>query len=453
MGAASGRIDHDRCRFGLRRAGPRRKRVGSCSRKAATSWRALSNACLGSRVDGQTGMAGMTTDEELIFRVPTEGAVEPLKVVGLAEIGYKEREHLQNWVEENPEIVGRGLLLVTAELDQWRFGDARVADRLDLLFLTSDGAPLVAELKRGEAPDTVDLQALKYAAYCSQLTVEDLVEAYGSYRKIGAEQARADVFEHASSLEEDGLGPVRVRLLAEGFRPSVTTTVMWMHQELGLDIGCVRVTARRLPDGSAVVSSRLILPPPAAEDYLVGVRRREGEQEERLRRERPVRRPNAVPRLLAAGVPQPGAKLVLRLDTFTQKEQDLVGALLESDSSAGEAEWTGVPRIRFSIGARTASRTPPPRRSSRCCSSPGPDQRAWAEAPMGRATGRWWATGAPSGSWRSHCLTRRPDRTEEPVKCRRTRGDGGRRCGLREQGSQWTIPAPRMPPERYHVRR
>ena len=284
----------------------------------------------------------MTTDEELIFRVPTEGAVEPLKVVGLAEIGYKEREHLQNWVVENPEIVGRGLLLVTAELDQWRFGDARVADRLDLLFLTSDGAPLVAELKRGEAPDTVDLQVLKYAAYCSQLTVEDLVEAYGSYRKVGAEEARADVFEHASSLEEDGLGSVRVRLLAEGFRPSVTTMVMWMHQELGLDIGCVRVTARRLPDGSAVVSSRLILPPPAAEDYLVGVRRREGEQEERLRRERPVRRPNAVPRLLAAGVPRPGAKLVLRLDTFTQKEQDLVGALLESDPSAGEAEWTGV---------------------------------------------------------------------------------------------------------------
>lgn len=284
----------------------------------------------------------MTTDEEVIFRVPTEGAAEPLKVVGLAEIGYKERQHLQSWVEENPEIVGPGLLLVTAELDQWRFGAARVADRLDLLFLTSDGAPLVAELKRGEAPDTVDLQALKYAAYCSQLTVEDVVKAYGRRRKIEVEEARADVFEHAPSLAEDGLGPVRVRLLAEGFRPSVTTTVMWMHQELGLDVGCVRVTARRLPDGSAVVSSRLILPPPAAEDYLVGVRRREGEQEERIRRERTVRRPNAVPRLLEAGVPAPGAKLVLRLDTFTQKDQDLVGALLESDPSAGEAEWTGT---------------------------------------------------------------------------------------------------------------
>ncbi|MDP9474217.1 MAG: hypothetical protein M3R38_00680 [Actinomycetota bacterium] len=197
----------------------------------------------------------MTSDEELIFRVPVEGAAEPLKVVSLAEIGYKEREHLQSWVEENPEIVGPGLLLVTAELDQWRFGAARVADRLDLLFLTSTSAPLVAELKRGKAPDTVDLQALKYAAYCSQLTVEDVVKAYGIHRKIGVEEARADVFEHAPSLSEDGLGPVRVRLLAERFRPSVTTTVMWLHQELGLDVGCVRLTARRPPGGSAVVSS------------------------------------------------------------------------------------------------------------------------------------------------------------------------------------------------------
>lgn len=283
----------------------------------------------------------MGADEELVFRV-SAGTAEPLKGVGLAEIGYKERQHLQDWVEANPEVVGRGLLLVTAEFDRWRFGVTRVADRLDLLFLTSDGAPLVAELKRGEAPDTVDLQALKYAAYCSQLTVEDVVEAYGAHRKIGIEEARADVLEHAPSLAEDGLGPVRVRLVAEGFRPSVTTMVMWMHQELGLDIGCVRVTARLLPDGSAIVSSRLILPPPAAEDYLVGVRRREGEQEERIRRERTVRRPNAVPRLLEAGMLPPGAKLVLKLDTFTQKERDRVGKLLESDPPAGEAEWTGA---------------------------------------------------------------------------------------------------------------
>ena len=265
-----------------------------------------------------------------------------MEEVGLQDVGYRERQDLQRWVEAYPEIVGPDLLLVTAELDRWRFGGDRVLDRLDLLFLTADGTPLVAELKRGEAPDTVDMQALKYAAYCSQLTVDDVVDAYRRYRGVGPEEARSDVFEHAPSLTEEGLLPVRVRLVAEGLRPSVTTTVMWMYQELGLDIGCVKITAKRLPDGSAVVASRLILPPPAAEDYMVGIRRRDDREEERLQRTSSGRRPNAVSRLLAAGSIPEGAELALRVWQLTREEQRLVEPLLEEDEAAGIAEWTGT---------------------------------------------------------------------------------------------------------------
>ena len=278
--------------------------------------------------------------EEVIFRV-SEGEPEVLDSVGLQELGYRERRDLQRWIEEHPGIVGPDLLLVTTEFDRWQFGERLVADRLDLLFLTSDGAPLVAELKRGEAPDTVDLQALKYAAYCSQLTVEQLVRAYADHHEVSPEEARAEVLEHAPVLGETELGAVRVRLVAEGFGPSVTTTVMWMHQQLGLDIGCVRITARRLPDGSAVVASRLIVPPPAARDYLVGVRNREKE-EERLREASPlVRRPNAVPRLIARDAVPAGTVLGLRLSAFIPKERSLLEPFVREDEIAGAAEWVG----------------------------------------------------------------------------------------------------------------
>ncbi len=50
--------------------------------------------------------------------------------------------------------------MVTTECDRWALGSERIRDRLDVLFLDSTGALVVAELKRGEAPDTVDLQAL-----------------------------------------------------------------------------------------------------------------------------------------------------------------------------------------------------------------------------------------------------------------------------------------------------
>src|SRR5918998_2090827 len=123
---------------------------------------------------------------EIVFNV-ANGQVAEIPATTLKEIGFRERSDLQRWIEEYPEIVDRDLLVVTTEFNQWELRSQRVEDRLDVLFLDSYGSPVVAELKRGEAPDTVDLQALKYAAYCSQLTVDDLVDAYARHHNLANE--------------------------------------------------------------------------------------------------------------------------------------------------------------------------------------------------------------------------------------------------------------------------
>jgi hypothetical protein len=89
-----------------------------------------------------------------------------------------------------------------------------VADRLDVLFLDSVGSLLVAELKRDEAAETTDLQALKYAAYRSQLRVSDVVDMYARYHGVGQEEAAAQLYEHAPPIEEEELGRARIRLVA-----------------------------------------------------------------------------------------------------------------------------------------------------------------------------------------------------------------------------------------------
>lgn len=284
--------------------------------------------------------------EEVVLRV-SNGDPKIMQPIGLQQLGYWERTHLQEWVARHPTLVGPNLLLVTSEFNRWEFGDRRISDRFDLLFLTEEGAPLIAELKRGEAPDTVDLQALKYAAYCSQFTIEDLVEAYREHHKMSADDARTDILEHASSLEEGELAPVKIRLIAEDFKPSVTTTVMWMYERFELDIGCVKLSARKLSEGEALIMSRLIVPPPAAEDYIVRVRRRQRE-EERLQ-EKSRRKPNAVRRLLDAGEIEPDTNMKLKLSSFVRKHKPLVKDLLDRDESFGQAEWTGE-------GATTALR-------------------------------------------------------------------------------------------------
>ena len=269
------------------------------------------------------------------------GKAAPLDDITLASIGLRERADLQRWVAEQPEIVGPGLLLITTEFDQWEIRDHKVPDRLDVLFLDQDGSPLVAALKRDKAADTTELQALKYAAYCSQLTVDELVEEYGRSHKLDLDEARAALVNHAPSLAEGDLGPVRIRLVAGSFGPAVTSVVLWLRDH-GIDIGCVEVTARQVSADAAVLSSRSVIPLPEAEDYLVRRRRKEQKEEERKTRQR--RSETSVTLLIRTGAVKPGDELTLNVDQFTKELQPRIKELLEQDPAARTAEWTGNPQ-------------------------------------------------------------------------------------------------------------
>ena len=205
----------------------------------------------------------------------------------LASAGLKERSDLQRWVTERPELIAPGLRLITTEFDRWEVRDHKLADRLDALFLDTSGAPVVVELKRDKAADTVELQALKYAAYCSQLTLDELAEEFATTHGGNKDEAR--------QLTARSCSRARGRRLTLGPHPpgggqlsgpAVTSVVLWLR-EYGVDIRCVEVSARAVPDArQAVLTARQILPLPEAEDYLV--RRRRKEQEEDLAREQPA---------------------------------------------------------------------------------------------------------------------------------------------------------------------
>jgi hypothetical protein len=214
------------------------------------------------------------------------GSVVAMQPITLASAGLKERQDLQQWVTEHPEMIAPDLLLVTTEFDRWAIRDRKVADRLDALFLDATGSPLVAELKRDRAEDTVELQALKYAAYCAQLTLDELAEEYAAYHDVAADEARQALLDHAPMVGEAGLQAIKIRLVAGEFGPSVTSVVLWLR-DYGVDIGCVEVAVRQVPGASeAVISSRQLLPLPEAEDYLV--RRRKKELEEDQARQGPL---------------------------------------------------------------------------------------------------------------------------------------------------------------------
>jgi len=285
----------------------------------------------------------LPNSDDVVFVINLEtGDAEPMREITLQSVGLKERADLQRWISEHPEIVGRDLLLITTEFDQWEIRDQKVADRLDVLFLDSAGSPLVAELKRDQALDTTELQALKYAAYCSQLTVDDLADAYARYHQVDPETARTALLDHAPSLTDGELGPIRIRLVAGSFGPAVTTVVLWLRDH-DIDIGCIEVVARMHGDGMAILSAHQLLPLPEAEDYLVRRRRKEQEEEARKSTRRAL---SSVAILGRAGAVTEGDVLELKLDAFTAEVRPKVEQLVADDARVGRATWTGLGSLK-----------------------------------------------------------------------------------------------------------
>jgi hypothetical protein len=146
-------------------------------------------------------------DRELVFTAHP-GSATLAHPVTLAQAGMKELSDLQEWIRTHPQVLGRDVRIVTYEFDKWASGAGTHADRLDLLGLSEDGRLVVAELKRDGAPETITMQAIKYAAYTSGFDVETLAACHGAYLRaalkdseVSDDDALAQLDEHCGGLD------------------------------------------------------------------------------------------------------------------------------------------------------------------------------------------------------------------------------------------------------------
>ena len=77
-----------------------------------------------------------------------------------SDLGFSERNHLQEWLAYQPDAFGEELLIIQKEFDG--FDDTR--ERLDLLALDKDGNLVIIENKLDDTGRDVGWQALKYAS-------------------------------------------------------------------------------------------------------------------------------------------------------------------------------------------------------------------------------------------------------------------------------------------------
>jgi hypothetical protein len=211
---------------------------------------------------------------ELLLAVGPGGAARPVPAGSLQAAGLLERQHLQEWIVANPQILGPGVMVVTVEYDGWVVEGGAQRDRLDVLGLGVDGRLVVAELKRGMAPDTVEMQAVKYAAMASRFRVETLAAAHAAFATrrgdpMTSDQAVEALQTHAAELTDETLAAPRVMVIAQGFPPIVISSVVWLADR-GVDIALVRFQPYQESDGQVFVTFSQLFPLLDLEKSLVG---------------------------------------------------------------------------------------------------------------------------------------------------------------------------------------
>lgn len=213
-----------------------------------------------------------------IFRVE-EGEPEKIQSVSFSEIGIEERTDLEKWVVRHPDLLEENLLIITTEFDRFE----KSSKRLDVLALDSDGMLVIIELKLDISRTLADLQAIRYAAFCSTMTMADVVGLFAKAEKITKENAETKIREFllVEGDELPDLGDKPRIILAAGSidDQELTSTVIWLRK-FEIDISCVELTPYRM-SGSIVLVPRTIIPIPEARDYEIQVQRKEKELVER----------------------------------------------------------------------------------------------------------------------------------------------------------------------------
>lgn len=87
-------------------------------------------------------------------------AIEPIKEITFKSAGFKERQHLQDWIAKRPECLGEELLIIQKEFA----GFSDTHERLDLLVLDKRSNLAVIENKLDNTSRDVVWQSLKYAS-------------------------------------------------------------------------------------------------------------------------------------------------------------------------------------------------------------------------------------------------------------------------------------------------
>lgn len=208
----------------------------------------------------------------------TKNNIVKLEEKQFKDLGYRERENLQEWIAKNPEVLGEELLIIQKEYQG--FNDTN--ERLDLLALDKDGNLVIIENKLDDTGRDVVWQALKYTSYCSTLTTDQVIRLFQEYLNTFSpdDDAKELVLEFLG-IEDDtdfllNSNDQRIVLVANNFRKEVTSTVLWLLNH-DVQLQCFKTTPYSFGE-EEFLNIEQIIPIPETTEFMIDAKQKEKEK-------------------------------------------------------------------------------------------------------------------------------------------------------------------------------
>ncbi len=208
----------------------------------------------------------------------SKNRIEKIQSTTFKQLGFKEREHLQEWIANNPSCLNEDLLIIQKEFDG--FNDTN--ERLDLLAIDKQGNLVIIENKLDDTGRDVTWQVLKYASYCSTLNSSQIISIFSQYlsKHSNAESAETlleEFLETEDYREKLNIGnSQRIVMIAGEFRKEVTSTVLWLLN-YGLRVQCFKATPYKLQE-QLFLNMEQIIPIKEAEDFVISMANKSREE-------------------------------------------------------------------------------------------------------------------------------------------------------------------------------
>ena len=222
-----------------------------------------------------------------LYRV-TADRFEPVARTTFAAEKMLERKDLQRLLRKDITPIADDLMVIAEEYGDWEDSNRRI----DLLCLNKDADLVVVEIKRTDDGGHMELQAIRYAAMVSGMTLDQVIAAYAKAHGVEQSDARTEVLNFLDLDDEQAAtlsGDVRIVLVSADFSTELTTAVIWLNKR-DLDIRCIRLRPHKMGN-DVLIDATQIIPLPEAAEYEVKIREQEqekrkvlGERQEAFRR-------------------------------------------------------------------------------------------------------------------------------------------------------------------------